>query len=262
MVAKTQRCLLLFLLLSPLILLAQNVSPQSVAPLAYNGARESIDGAHIKPIPGASFSARVELQTTQTLADGSTVAYHTFNARFPREDAQRKSPVEQSHHRCGRQLELYRFVRSGYPNAGVSLSRRSLRPPIRLRCTTAGSVARSSGEQSLSAYSAKGRFGRKVQLSGLRETKTYPPGSIGNEKPIAITDEYWYSPGLQVNVSVTRTDPRFGVQTVELTDLKRGEPDAALSEIPAEYKVVNESGAASGVPQRPQAMPRAVARRL
>jgi TonB family protein len=82
-----------------------------------------------------------------------------------------------------------------------------------------------------------------LQLKGIRETKTYPPGSIGNDHFLSIITEYRYSPDLQLNISVQRTDPRFGVQTVRITKLQREEPDPSLFEVPVDYKLVNETGA-------------------
>ena len=35
--------------------------------------------------------------------------------------------------------------------------------------------------------------------------------AIGNEQPIQIAVERWYSPDLQMNVMIKRTDPRMGV---------------------------------------------------
>jgi TonB family protein len=81
-----------------------------------------------------------------------------------------------------------------------------------------------------------------LQLNGTRETRTYRSGSIGNDQPVVITTEYWYAPGLHLNISVKRTDPRFGIQTVHLTELRREEPDVTLFEVPAEYKLINENG--------------------
>ena len=81
-----------------------------------------------------------------------------------------------------------------------------------------------------------------MQLTGIRESKTYPPGSIGNDSSISITNEHWYSPDLHLNISVKRSDPRFGIQTVRLTNFRRDEPDASLFEVPPDYKLVNEDG--------------------
>ncbi|MGE5206257.1 MAG: hypothetical protein ACM3PW_11610 [Chlamydiota bacterium] len=78
-----------------------------------------------------------------------------------------------------------------------------------------------------------------VQAQGTRTTETIPAGKIGNEKPIIITDERWYSSDLQVDVLVKHSDPRMGDVVYQLTNINREEPDASLFQVPADYTVVN-----------------------
>ncbi len=60
---------------------------------------------------------------------------------------------------------------------------------------------------------------------------------MGNDKPIVVTSERWYSPDLQIVVKTTRNDPRFGETTYTLTSLQRQEPLATLFAVPADYTV-------------------------
>ena len=76
-----------------------------------------------------------------------------------------------------------------------------------------------------------------VQAQGTRTTETIPAGKIGNEKPIVITTERWYSPDLQVDVLVKESDPRMGEVVYQLTNISREEPDASLFQVPADYTV-------------------------
>lgn len=76
-----------------------------------------------------------------------------------------------------------------------------------------------------------------VQAQGTRTTETIPAGKIGNEKPIVITTERWYSPELQVDVLVKHSDPRMGEVVYQLTNISRAEPDASLFQVPADYTV-------------------------
>ena len=76
-----------------------------------------------------------------------------------------------------------------------------------------------------------------VQAEGTRTTVTIPAGAIGNELPIEIVSERWYSPELKMVVLSRRADPRFGETVYRLTNLVRGEPSADLFEIPAGYRV-------------------------
>lgn len=76
-----------------------------------------------------------------------------------------------------------------------------------------------------------------VQAQGTRTTETIPAGKIGNEKPIIITTERWYSPDLQVDVLVKHSDPRMGEVVYQLTNISREEPDSSLFQVPADYTV-------------------------
>jgi hypothetical protein len=76
-----------------------------------------------------------------------------------------------------------------------------------------------------------------VSAQGTRTTRTIPAGAIGNEKPIVITVERWYSPDLQMNVMIKRSDPRTGDNVFQVTNIVRGEPDASLFQVPSDYAI-------------------------
>ncbi len=76
-----------------------------------------------------------------------------------------------------------------------------------------------------------------VSAQGKRETVTIPAGEIGNERPIEIVTETWFSPELHTMVLRKHSDPRLGDSTYRLTDIKRIEPDASLFQPPAGTKV-------------------------
>lgn len=76
-----------------------------------------------------------------------------------------------------------------------------------------------------------------IQVSGTRSTNTIPAGTIGNDKTIVTTRETWYSAALELNVQNIQDDPRFGHTTYSLTNIQLGEPEAALFQVPPEYKV-------------------------
>lgn len=76
-----------------------------------------------------------------------------------------------------------------------------------------------------------------VPADGTRSTTTIPAGEIGNERPIDIVSERWYSPELQTVVMSKRVDPRFGETNYKLTRINRSEPPATLFQPPADYTV-------------------------
>jgi hypothetical protein len=77
-----------------------------------------------------------------------------------------------------------------------------------------------------------------VPAEGTRTTMTIPAGQIGNEQPIHIVSERWFSPDLKVLVMSRQSDPRFGETTYRLTNLSRAEPPAHLFDIPEGFSVV------------------------
>ena len=79
-----------------------------------------------------------------------------------------------------------------------------------------------------------------VQAEGHRNTETIPAGRIGNEKPIAVVNETWYSPELQIVVMSKHSDPRGGDVVYTLTNINRAEPDPAMFVVPQDYRVREE----------------------
>jgi hypothetical protein len=80
-----------------------------------------------------------------------------------------------------------------------------------------------------------------VMAEGTRTTTTIAPGEIGNEQPIQIVDERWYSPELQVVVMTRHSDPRSGETTYRLTNITRAEPAATLFQVPSDYTLKEPS---------------------
>src|SRR5579884_33560 len=79
-----------------------------------------------------------------------------------------------------------------------------------------------------------------VLAEGVRLTRTIPAGAVGNEKPLVITTERWYSPEIQSVVLQIRSDPRFGTTTYRLTNIARSDPPPALFIVPEDFRI--ESG--------------------
>jgi hypothetical protein len=88
-----------------------------------------------------------------------------------------------------------------------------------------------------------------VRAEGTRVTHTIVAGVIGNERPISLVSERWYSPELHLVVMSSNSDPRSGITVYRLANLKRGEPPADLFKVPADYKT--RSDRRSGAPKTP-----------
>jgi hypothetical protein len=74
-----------------------------------------------------------------------------------------------------------------------------------------------------------------VSATGTRITSTIPAGAIGNEMPIEIVSETWYSPELKMVVKSVQNDPRIGQTTVTVTNIDRSVPDPSLFQVPSDY---------------------------
>jgi len=81
-----------------------------------------------------------------------------------------------------------------------------------------------------------------VLAHGRKSTTTYPVGFQGNDRPIIATSEFWTAEDLKVIVLSKHNDPRSGESTMRLTNISRTEPDPALFQPPADYKIVDETG--------------------
>jgi hypothetical protein len=76
-----------------------------------------------------------------------------------------------------------------------------------------------------------------VEATGTRTTRVIPAGREGNDQPLTVTRENWFSPELKLMVMSISDDPRNGTSTMELTDIERAEPDPALFQVPEGYAV-------------------------
>ncbi len=76
-----------------------------------------------------------------------------------------------------------------------------------------------------------------VEADGTRTTTRIPAGAIGNQLPIDIVSERWFSKELGLAVLITRRDPRSGDTTYRLTNIVRAEPSPDLFTVPRDYQI-------------------------
>jgi hypothetical protein len=79
-----------------------------------------------------------------------------------------------------------------------------------------------------------------IHATGTRITTTIPAGKMGNEQPILVTSERWYSPELKATVMTKHSDPWAGELKTQFTNVNTSEPDTSLFSVPADYKIVTE----------------------
>lgn len=98
------------------------------------------------------------------------------------------------------------------------------------------------GKQSFRTESLGKKVIDGVEAEGTRNIVTIEAGEIGNERPIEIVDETWFSKEIEALVYSKHSDPRMGETTYRLTNIQRGEQPITLFEVPGDYKVQEGPG--------------------
>ena len=94
-----------------------------------------------------------------------------------------------------------------------------------------------------------------VHATGTRITTTIAAGKMGNEQPILVTSERWYSPELKATVMTKHNDPWSGELKTQFTNVNTSEPDSSLFSVPGDYKVVDDKGGQLTIQKRLLAPP-------
>jgi len=221
-------------------------------------AQAGFDTAVVKAQP---YSAEATTEVVQTLADGNHIVQKT-TATVAR-DAEGRTRREQSLGVVGSWLGGHARERTVFindPVAGVNYvldleGKTALRhaPPQFVPGEPAEHREVIDGSRGVGSHpivkvlrhklpaSKQESLGKRVieglETEGMRTTMTIPAGEIGNERPIEIVGEQWYSAELHLVVMSRHSDPRFGETTYRLAHFTRGEPSASLFEVPAEYTI-------------------------
>jgi len=211
-----------------------------------------------KVVKGAPFSATASSESTQTLQDGTTIHRTTSSTLY--RDSQGRSRREVTLSGFGplqTSGKARTMITIGDPVAGAHYMLDPVQKVAHKMTPHTGGKggAWSNGntqafEQKMQKHMAKEEASGEVQkeslgtqtvngvnAEGTRTTRTIAAGQIGNDKPIQIVFERWYSPDLQIVVKSTRIDPRFGTTTYTLTNVQRAEPAATLFTVPSDYTV-------------------------
>lgn len=236
------------------------------ARMAYVTADITVDG---KAVKGAPYSADTLNETVQVLADGNRITHKTTGALY--RDSEGRTRREQTIEAIGpwstsgepvktviindtvggmtffldsknkeaRKVAVIQATaneRSGNAQVGLSMSDRDV---AKLKSMLRAGQSDATGgvkEEALGNQTIEG-----VVCQGTRITTTIPEGTIGNERPINMVTERWYSPELQVVVMSKHTDPRMGETTFRLERISRSEPAPSLFEVPADYTLSTET---------------------
>jgi hypothetical protein len=84
-----------------------------------------------------------------------------------------------------------------------------------------------------------------IRAVGSALSYQIPAGEVGNEQPITVRSEQWFSPELRVVVASTHRDPLAGDTTYRLEQINRAEPDPSLFAVPSDFATMEmpEGGA-------------------
>lgn len=207
-----------------------------------------------KVVKGSPFSATETTEFTQVLADGNRIV-HKQSCNVARDSDGRTrrdavmggmgplqvkgakmvfihDPVANAVYMLNPQKQTARVMKFG-DTAGMDMTQMHARME-KMQKVMASKEQGEVKTESLGTQEING-----ITAEGKRVTRTIPAGAIGNEQPIQITLETWTSPDLQTVVLQKRNDPRFGETVFQLTNIKQGEPDASLFQVPSGYKKVD-----------------------
>ena len=76
---------------------------------------------------------------------------------------------------------------------------------------------------------------------GTRVITTLPPGEIGNDRPIDIVSEQWFSPDLDLVMRSAHRDPWGGDFTTTVTKISRSDQPGWLFQVPSQYKIIDST---------------------
>ncbi|MGH9470886.1 MAG: hypothetical protein ACRD1N_11170, partial [Terriglobia bacterium] len=224
--------------------LAQAPPPPSPPQAPFEGMRRDqffFLGTHRnlgKVVTGAPYSAGSVTETVQELADGNRIDRKETGAIY--RDAEGRTRVERMLRMIGPWAPAGKPIENIFisdPVAHVTyilnprdkkaykaydVRSRPLRTPPEERRALAHEARGIVERRSASTQSLGTRMIEGLKAEGERRIVTIPAGQIGNEKPIKIVSESWYSPQLQVYVLTRLDDPRFGDTTYRLPNIKLG----------------------------------------
>ena len=208
------------------------------------GTHYFVDGISVRPLTGKPFSGRSTTEWTRTLEDGTVVTTHllTVIAR----DSQGR--IYREGHKfvpanSNEQSKLYRFkISDPLTHTRTTCYVATHRCEVTEYQAPTKFVPRSpgpfdNGKRTLTRESLGNDVTDGINVVGSRETLTINAGVVGNSQPLVTTREFWYSPDLQVNLSITRKDPRDGTQVIHVSELSRSDPDPALFKVPDGYVI-------------------------
>ncbi len=198
-----------------------------------------VGGITIPPIAGAPFSATLVLESEQYFYDDSEEVRRTINiiARDSRgrthNEVRRFMP--ESFHGSPQLLQVRLYDPATHILTVCDTTHRTASRQV----VTEAPQASSPPDPSIEVEDLGTDTFNGIPAKGTRSTEIVSKPLFGWGKPTVVEDEQWYSKDLHLILLARHTDPRFGVQTLGVSGLKREEPRASLFEIPQGYKLID-----------------------
>lgn len=231
----------------------------------FRGMQYEVTGrrAFTPQVKGSPYSAQEVTESVQTLSDGSKIR-HTVSGSVYR-DIEGRVRVERAVSRPGSKAQS-KAISIVDPIAGVQYELNSDAKQARKMTFQAHQFNGAPGHGPKPNAAGLSRGGNAssrpkpvveslghqsfdgVDAEGTRMTTTIPAGTVGNDAPLQIITERWFSTELQQTVMTRHIDPRVGETTYKLTNISRANPDASLFTVPSDFAV--SEGAMKGGPQR------------
>jgi hypothetical protein len=238
-------------------LMARGQTPgQTIAHAPDGGTVQLIQSIEVYPLTGAPFTASLVTDWTTILADGSTATIKSRRTiardstgrifqerkRFSADGDVTPTPTRALQYFDPNRHEMYDCI-----VAQKTCYIRSYRlPPMSAMPTGIGGLQACgcASQQRQGVTVQQEALGQKtiesVDAVGSQEITTLAAGQFGNEKAQPIVKEFWYSPRLGMNLVTKRFDPRAGSQNLSVDTLSLNEPDQAMFQPPADFRVVRE----------------------
>jgi hypothetical protein len=212
-------------------------------------------GLSVYPVTGEPYSATTESEKYQTLADGTHVDQRISATRTYRDSQGRTRmehyllPFSGPSAESGSLIFVHmsdpvarvRFTLNPRDHTAVESVMPAPPPPRQKR-----DERKPSPSPRVGPTRAFENLGTQVMegltVEGQRETETIPTGAEGNDAPIAVVTDRWFSQELQLLILVKRSDPRSGEAIERVTNLDRSEPDVSLFQVPPDYTITQAAG--------------------
>lgn len=251
---------------------AQSGSVTASAPTTNRGERRPgvTCGMTVRPMPsamvavrGAPYSLVRESSQVRTLADGTHITYFANSEKRFRDSLGRtrtEAPL------CGHNVDdsdavliqihdpvaafayildvqnhlAYRFplrvLGASSASTGAATVSSAL-PQVRTEQTLSANAPRETPRETTEPLPPQTVDG--VTVGGTRTTTVIPEGAEGNDRPITVVRETWFSPYLNLPLLAKTSDPRSGDTTSRITNVDTAEPSPLLFQPPVDYKVVD-----------------------